>query len=104
MQDRLSKLLESIKGLSDEEVELSRKANGVNELTEKKKKPLILKILEIFKEPMFLLLILASSVYFIVGEYADGIIMLICVLAICFIEFFQEAKTDKALEELNRGV
>ena len=51
---------------------------------------------------MFLLLIIAASVYFIVGEYGDGIIMLIFVIAVCFIEFIQESKTDKALEELNK--
>ena len=96
------KNLENIKGLTDEEVILSRENNGSNELIKKKKEPLILKILGIFKEPMFLLLIIAASVYFIVGEYGDGIIMLVFVVAVCFIEFIQEAKTDKALEELNK--
>ena len=96
------KNLENIKGLTDEEVILSRENNGSNELIKKKKEPLILKILGIFQEPMFLLLIIAASVYFIVGEYGDGIIMLVFVVAVCFIEFIQEAKTDKALEELNK--
>ncbi len=96
------KILENIKGLTDEEVILSRESNGSNELIKKKKEPLILKILSIFQEPMFLLLIIAASVYFIVGEYGDGIIMLVFVVAVCFIEFIQETKTDKALEELNK--
>ena len=96
------KNLENIKGLNDEEVILSRENNGTNELIKKKHEPLILKILSIFQEPMFLLLIIAASVYFIVGEYGDGIIMLVFVVAVCFIEFIQEAKTDKALEELNK--
>lgn len=96
------KNLENIKGLTDEEVILSRENNGSNELIKKKKEPLILKILSVFQEPMFLLLIIAASVYFIVGEYGDGIIMLVFVIAVCFIEFIQEAKTDKALEELNK--
>ena len=51
---------------------------------------------------MFLLLIVAASIYFIVGEFSDGIIMLIFVLGICFIEYIQEEKTDKALDELNK--
>ena len=89
-------------GLTREEVINSKEKYGVNKLEEKKKQPLILKILSIFKEPMFLLLIIAASIYFIVGEYRDGIIMLIFVLAICLIEYIQETKTDKALEELNK--
>lgn len=102
MQDKIDKILENIKGLNDHEVILSREKNGSNELTKKKKESLIIKIFEIFKEPLFLLLIIAASVYFIVGEYGDGIVMLVFVLGICFIEFIQESKTDKALEELNK--
>lgn len=102
MEDKISKVLENIEGLTNQEVLLSKEKNGVNQLSEKKKEPFILKILRIFKEPMFLLLIVAASVYFIVGEYGDGIIMLVFVLAVCMIEFIQEAKTDKALDELNK--
>lgn len=102
MKENENKFLENIIGLTNEEVINSREKNGVNKLVEKKKQPLILKILNIFKEPMFLLLIIAASIYFIVGEYSDGIIMLIFVFGICFIEYIQETKTDKALEELNK--
>ena len=89
-------------GLTEKEVMASRQKNGVNKLEEKKEQSFIIKVLNIFKEPMFLLLLVAASVYFLVGEYTDGIIMLIAVLAICFIEFVQAEKTKKALEELNK--
>lgn len=102
MKNISSEILKNINGLTDDEVILSRNNNGSNELSKKKREPLILKIVNIFKEPMFLLLIIAASVYFIVGEYGDGIIMLVFVIAVCFIEFIQETKTDKALEELNK--
>ena len=94
--------LKEFKGLTNNEVVISREKNGSNIQQQRKKESLINKILSIFKEPMFLLLIIAASVYFIVGEYGDGITMLIFVLAVCTIEFIQEAKTDKALEELNK--
>lgn len=102
MNDKFSEIIKKIKGLNNKEVILSREKNGSNELSKKKKELLIFKILSIFKEPMFLLLVIAASVYFIVGEYSDGIIMLVFVVAVCSIEFIQEAKTDKALEELNK--
>lgn len=102
MKDNKKDLLKKFGGLTKEEVINSKEKYGVNKLEDKKKQPLILKILSIFKEPMFLLLIIAASIYFIVGEYRDGIIMLIFVLAICLIEYIQETKTDKALEELNK--
>ena len=79
MKKNENEFLKNIKGLTDEEVINSREEKGINKLSETKKQPLILKILSIFKEPMFLLLIVAASIYFIVGEYGDGIIMLIFV-------------------------
>lgn len=102
MENEEKDKLKEFKGLTNNEVVISREKNGLNIQQQRKKESLINKILSIFKEPMFLLLIIAASVYFIVGEYADGITMLIFVLAVCTIEFIQEAKTDKALEELNK--
>ena len=95
-------ILQDIKGLNNEEVIESRNKYGPNKLSETKKESFILKIINIFKEPMFLLLIIAASVYFIANEYSDGIIMLLFVFGICFIEYIQESRTDKALEELNK--
>lgn len=102
MENEEKDKLKEFKGLTNNEVVISREKNGSNIQQQRKKESLIKKILNIFKEPMFLLLIIAASVYFIVGEYDDGITMLIFVLAVCTIEFIQEAKTDKALEELNK--
>ena len=95
-------IMNDLTGLTDEEVIQSREANGINRITAVKKESLFMKIVSILKEPMFFLLIVAASIYFIVGEYQDGIIMLICVLGICLIEYMQEARTDRALEELNK--
>lgn len=102
MKDNEEKYLRKYPGLSAKEVITSREKYGKNKLEEDKKESIIIKILSIFKEPMFLLLLIAASIYFIVGEYADGIIMLIFVLGICTIEFIEESKTEKALEELNK--
>lgn len=102
MKDNEEKYLRKYHGLSAKEVIASREKYGKNKLEEDKKESIIIKILSIFKEPMFLLLLIAASIYFIVGEYADGIIMLIFVLGICTIEFIEESKTEKALEELNK--
>lgn len=102
MENEEKDKLKEFKGLTNNEVVISREKNGTNIQKQRKKESLINKILSIFKEPMFLLLIIAASVYFIVGEYGDGITMLIFVLAVCTIEFIQETKTDKALEELNK--
>jgi Ca2+-transporting ATPase len=51
---------------------------------------------------MFLLLIAASIIYFILGEASDGITMLIFVIGIISIDIIQEWKTDKTLEALKK--
>ncbi len=88
------------KGLSEAEVIAARTKYGSNELETKRKLNFVQKILHVFSEPMFILLFATASIYFILGEVTDGIIMLGCVLFVSGIEFVQEQKTDKALEAL----
>ena len=73
---------------------------GKNELVAKKKESFFHKILKVISEPMFLLLIVAAIIYFILGEPRDGAIMLVFVVGIISIEVIQEWKTDKTLNAL----
>lgn len=91
----------NLRGLTDAEATESRAAHGANILDEKPKPSLFKKVLHLFSEPMFILLFVAASIYFLLGEVTDGVIMLVFVFFISGIEFFQERKTDKALEALN---
>ncbi len=88
------------KGLTEEEVLELRKKYGTNELASEKKENFFVKIIHIICEPMFLLLIIAATIYFILGEPRDGIIMLIFVVGIILIDIMQEWKTDKTLNAL----
>lgn len=92
---------EKYRGLTEAEVEKSRLKYGVNELEAKTKPNLLQRIVHVFKEPMFLLLLVTASIYFFLGEVTDGLIMLGFILFISGIEFVQEQKTDRAIEELN---
>lgn len=87
-------------GLTNEEVKLAQEKYGKNLLTPEKRESFILKILDSLKEPMFLLLLFAASIYFILGEPRDGIIMLIFVTGAIGIDVIQGWKTDKTLKVL----
>ncbi len=87
-------------GLNLEEVEERQKKYGKNELNYSKNESIIKKFLKIISEPMFILLISASIIYFILGEPVDGFTMLIFIIGIVSIDFIQEYKTDKTLEAL----
>ena len=92
--------MKELKGLTSREVKELQEKYGKNELSLEKHKPFIFKIFEILCEPMFILLIIASLIYFVLGEPRDGIIMLIFVIAIIMIDIIQEWKTDKTLKAL----
>ncbi|AIY85057.1 HAD ATPase, P-type, IC family protein [Clostridium baratii str. Sullivan] len=90
----------NMKGLTNEEVKLAREKFGKNVLIEEKKENFLMKVVEVIKEPMFLLLMVAAIIYFILGEPKDGSIMLIFVVGVISIEVIQEWKTDKTLKAL----
>jgi Ca2+-transporting ATPase len=95
---------EQSRGLTDAEVLKQRELYGRNELTPQKKDNFFIKTFHIVTQPMFLLLLIATVIYFILGEPRDGAVMLIFVVGIITIEVFQEWKTDRtllALKELS---
>lgn len=90
----------STTGLTSEEAHHLQIEYGKNELTPQKKESFFLKVCHIVCEPMFLLLIVAAVIYFILGEPRDGAIMLVFVIGIISIDVIQEWKTDKTLNAL----
>lgn len=89
-----------MKGLTTNEAKKIQEVFGKNKLIPDKTENFILKFLNVLKEPMFLLLIVAATIYFLLGEPRDGTIMLIFVIGIISIEVIQEWKTDKTLKAL----
>ncbi|SHL19851.1 Ca2+-transporting ATPase [Anaerocolumna jejuensis DSM 15929] len=87
-------------GLTTAEAKQLQQQFGKNELIPQKTESFFNKALHIICEPMFLLLIVAAIIYFILGEPRDGAIMLIFVISIISIDVIQEWKTDKTLSAL----
>lgn len=90
----------TLTGLTSVEARKLQEKFGKNELTPQKQENFFIKVLHIISEPMFLLLIIAAVIYFILGEPRDGAIMLIFVVGIISIDVIQEWKTDKTLSAL----
>ncbi len=89
-------------GLGAQQALKKLKEQGYNELNTSQSKNIIQIALEVFKEPMFLLLITCGVLYLLLGDNTEGVIMLCWVFVIIFITFYQNQKTEKALEALKK--
>jgi Ca2+-transporting ATPase len=87
-------------GLSTKEAK-SRLANeGYNELPSAKPHSLWAIAWEVVREPMFLLLIAASTIYLVLGDIREALVLFASVFVVMGITFYQERKTERALEAL----
>lgn len=89
-----------IKGLSHEEVIASRKVHGRNILSYKKESGFLDALKSISKEPMVILLLVTSSIYFISGNFGDGIFLAAAIVLVGSISLYQDSRSRKALENL----
>ena len=88
-------------GLTTEEV-IKRSGEGKNVLTQGKKKSLFSIIISQFASPLLILLIVAAVISIVTGEYVDGIIIAIVVLANVIIGTVQEVTAEKSVEALKQ--
>ncbi|MGL2964706.1 cation-translocating P-type ATPase [Flavobacterium sp. RSB2_4_14] len=89
-------------GLTNEEVISSRQKNGTNSLEHQQKNHFLISVIEMVKEPMFLLLVVAASIYYITGDYGDGIFMTVAIILVAAISLFQEARSRNAIDSLKK--
>ncbi len=57
-------------------------------------------VLEVIREPMFLLLVAASTIYLVFGDVREAIVLLASILVVMGITIYQSRKTESALEAL----
>ena len=88
------------KGLSEAEAAKLLKEVGYNELPSSKPRTILAIAWEVVKEPMFLLLVAGGLVYLLLGDLQGALMLLGFVLVVMGITFFQERKTERALESL----
>jgi len=95
----MSRSVEGHFGLT-REAALARLSEGFNELpTAKPRSPWAI-AWEVVREPMFLLLLSASTIYLILGDVREALVLFASVFVVIGITFHQERKTERALEAL----
>ena len=91
---------EKLVGLSQDEVVERQERDGFNELPTQEKRTALVILIEVLREPMFLLLIACGALYLLSGEFQEALMLLGFVFVIIGITFYQERKTERALEAL----
>lgn len=87
-------------GLSEDDVKKRRNQYGYNELEEGEKPSALLIFFSQFKDFMVLVLLAATLISGLLGEYIDAIAIIAIVIVNGFLGFFQERKAEKSLDAL----
>ncbi|WNS77112.1 calcium-translocating P-type ATPase, SERCA-type [Bacillus sp. DTU_2020_1000418_1_SI_GHA_SEK_038] len=87
-------------GLTSEDVKKRRKQFGYNELEEGEKQSALLLFFSQFKDFMVLVLLAATLVSGLLGEYIDAVAIIAIVIINGMLGFFQERKAEKSLAAL----
>lgn len=90
----------NITGLSNEDVLISRQKYGDNQIIYKKENGFLRVLKSLIKEPMIILLLVTSCIYFINGAIADGVFLASAIVLVSFISIYQDTRSHNALEQL----
>ncbi|OJF94578.1 cation-transporting P-type ATPase [Alkalibacterium sp. 20] len=89
-------------GLNDQEVKKRQEEYGLNKLPKKKKTPVWVKFFRQFNDVLIYILLFAAVVTFILGHYADTVVILLVAIINAVIGYVQERKAEKALEGIKK--
>jgi len=89
-----------MEGLTKSQVIQIQAKHGLNEISVADKKTVLKLLLRILAEPTFALLLLAGSIYLVIGKLDDALILLGFICISVGITLFQERKSEKAIDAL----
>jgi Ca2+-transporting ATPase len=87
-------------GLDEAQVRASRQRHGANIGTYRKENALLQSLKGIVLEPMFILLLVAAVIYFLLRETAEAVFMTAAILMVSAISFYQDHRSRVALKAL----
>jgi len=90
------------KGLTTEQAKNLLEKFGLNSRPPVEKRGWLKRLWGIMSEPMMLLLLVTAVVYFFLGDKLETSILLLTIIPIGLMKFFQEQKTDEAIRALDR--
>jgi len=96
-EETMNKLKTTKDGLSNQERTSRLEIQGRNEIEVKKKVSPLRKFLKHFTDLLMIILMVASVLKFLTGDYIEGSIILLVVIINSFVGYWQERKAEESL-------
>ena len=90
----------SDQGLSAVQAAKALQEDGPNELPDGQKRGLLDITRDMLTDPMFALLLAAGTLYLVLGDLQEGLVLFGLVLVVLALTLYQEGKTERAIESL----
>ncbi|WP_195335927.1 cation-translocating P-type ATPase [Paraclostridium bifermentans] len=102
VEETLSQVNSSLKGLSSTKANELLKKYGPNELKEKSKVPIWMLFLETFKDPLVIILLIAALVQIFLGEGMESLIIFAVLILNSILSVVQTKKAESSLQSLKK--
>lgn len=103
-QESIDDLKTSWQGLSEKEAENRRNSFGENVLPKQKKLSKLALFFKQFNSILIYIILVASGISFFIGDFAEGVFIIIVVFINVLVSFIQEYKAERVLEKLQNTV
>ncbi len=90
----------ALPGLTDQAARARLAQDGLNELPATRQRTFWPMLWDVVREPMFLLLLVCGTLYLVLGDVQEALMLLGFVFVVIAITLYQEQKTERALEAL----
>lgn len=91
---------DTLSGLSDAEAAQRLREDGYNELPSSKGRHVLATAWDVVREPMFVMLFACGTIYMLLGDVHEALMLLGFVFVVAGITLYQERKAERALEAL----
>ncbi|MDH4330037.1 MAG: HAD-IC family P-type ATPase [Candidatus Moranbacteria bacterium] len=103
-EETLKELNSKQEGLSSDELQERIEKFGKNELPQGKKRSALKIFFRQLASPLVVVVLMAMFFSFLIGHVADAMFIVFVIVVNTIVGFVQEAKSEKALEKLNKSV
>lgn len=103
-EEAIEQLKTTKKGLSQGDADLRLQRFGLNQILEHKKRGGIILFFSQFKDLMVIILLIAAILAGFLGNIIDAIVITLISLLNALIGFYQELRTERAIQALKKGI